>query len=197
MFTLTTHNVWTSKAMHFVRQTSRQTISSSRSAWRHLLMVALAMATTLPAAMAQPSITSFSDSWIRGSVPGQTNGAGYVRIKNLSANPIELIRVDSDRAQRIELHTIDRDGGVARMREVSGIRVPANGDVELAPGGYHIMFIGLKEPFSPGEKIPLTLHFEGAQPAQIQFEVMPAAYQPKDNSMPSQGHSAGHGHMRH
>ncbi|AWB32482.1 copper chaperone PCu(A)C [Orrella marina] len=164
---------------------------------------ALSLSTFASGAFAQESITSFSDSWIRGSVPGQKNGAGYLTITNQSDQPLELVSIDSDRADRIELHTIVREGGVAKMREVQGIPVPAKGEVKLEPGGYHIMFIGLKEPFKPDDHIPLVLNFDAAQPATVEFEVMPPTYQPRSGSGQnmgshgmgmSQGQGHGHGH---
>lgn len=160
-------------------------------------IAAFTLSTFAAGALAQESVTTFSDSWIRGSVPGQKNGAGYLSITNLSDKPIELVRIDSDRADRIELHTIVRENGVAKMREVQGIPVPAKGDVKLAPGGYHIMFIGLKEPFKPGEEVPLTLTFDTAEPATVMFEVRPPTYQPNNAGAESHGmggHGTGHGH---
>jgi len=128
------------------------------------------------------------EPWIRASVPGQTNGAGYAEVKNSRNLPAAIVSVTSDRADKMELHTIVREGGVAKMREVPTIAVPANGSVKLAPGGYHIMFIGLKQPFTAGETIPVTLRFDDGQSATVQFAVRPATY-----TAPS-SQSGGHKH---
>ena len=115
---------------------------------------------------------TFSDPWIRASVPGQKNGAGYLEISNQSTQPSTLTAANSDRADRVEIHTIIREGGVAKMREVEQIEVPANGKVTLQPGGYHIMFVGLKQPFKEGETIPVNLNFAGGLVTTVQFKVM-------------------------
>lgn len=125
---------------------------------------------------------ALSDGWIRGSVPGQKNGAGYVVINNPSSNEMQLTSAQSDRAERVELHTIVREDGVAKMREVSSIPVPANGSVKLQPGGYHIMFIGIKQPFTSGETVPVTLNFAGQKPVIVEFKVQPPTYQPAGQS---------------
>ena len=138
----------------------------------------LALTLLAGAAAAQPSVVdlSFSDPWIRGSAPGQSNGAGYVVIENKASEPIALVSVTSDRAHRMELHTIVREGNVAKMQEVERIEVPANGSVELKPGGFHIMFIGLTEPFVAGQEVPLQLNFEGEQTVRVDFAVKPPTH---------------------
>ena len=52
-----------------------------------------------------------------------------------------------------------------------GIEVPAGGQVELKPGGYHVMLIGLMRDLSDGEKFPLTLQFEKGGEVTVEAEV--------------------------
>ena len=136
----------------------------------------LALGLFVSGAQAGNNDLMFNDPWIRGSVPGQKNGAGYVQITNSSTSPTALTSVRSDRANRVELHTIVREDGVAKMREVKQIDVPASGSVTLKPGGFHIMFIGLKTPFNPGEAIPLQLNFANGDVAQVVFTVKSATF---------------------
>ncbi len=58
------------------------------------------------------------------------------------------------------------------MSPVEAIDVPANGQVELKPGGYHIMLIGLKQDMKVGDKIKLTLTFEKAGNVIVEAGVM-------------------------
>ena len=127
--------------------------------------------------------------WVRASVPGQVNGAGYVEISNKAAQSDKLIAASTSGVNRVELHTIITENGVAKMREVSGIEVPASGAVKLAPGGYHIMFLGLTEPFKAGSTLPVTLKFEKAGEVKVNFEIKPATFNP--------GTMSGHGSHRH
>jgi len=130
------------------------------------------------------------DLWVRASAPGQPHGAGYLEIDNDAKTPDRLLAISSDAAERVELHTVQTENGVARMRHLpEGIEVPANGDVKLAPGGYHVMFMNLKQPFVAGAKVPATMKFEKAGEVAVTFEVKPIGYQSGDD------HS--HMHMKH
>jgi copper(I)-binding protein len=127
--------------------------------------------------------------WIRASVPGQVNGAGYVQIDNKATQADRLISASTNGVNRVELHTIITENGVAKMREVPGIDVPASGVVKLMPGGFHIMFLGLSAPFKADTTIPVTLKFEKAGEVKVNFEIKPPTYNP--------GAMSGHGSHRH
>jgi hypothetical protein len=71
------------------------------------------------------------------------------------------------------------DGSVMRMREVEkGLEIPASGSVTLAPGGYHLMMMGLKGPLKQGSTLPVTLVFEkaGAIDVELAVEAMGASH---------------------
>ena len=126
------------------------------------------------------------DLWVRASAPGQTNGAGYLTVENDGKTADRLLTVSSDVADRVELHTIETENGVARMRHVpAGLEVPADGKLSLAPGGYHIMFMGLKQPFTEASNVTATLTFEKAGDVPVTFHVKPV------------GHAAGGEHNHH
>ena len=58
------------------------------------------------------------------------------------------------------------------MRELEkGLEIPAGATVMLKPGGYHIMFMGLKAPFAKDAKVPVTLVFEKAGSIDIVLDV--------------------------
>ncbi len=119
------------------------------------------------------------DLWVRASAPGQTNGAGYLEIENEATTPDRLLSVSSPAAERVEIHTVKTENGVAKMREVEGgIALPPNVDVKLVPGGYHVMFLKLKGPFVEGTRIPATLKFEKAGELAVEFKVKPASHTP-------------------
>jgi copper(I)-binding protein len=118
------------------------------------------------------------DVWVRASAPGQSNGAGYMVIENDAKTADRLLSVNSAVADRVELHTIETENGVARMRHVpSGLEVPANGELKLAPGGYHVMFMGLKQPFTEGSDVAATLNFEKAGEVPVKFQVKRMGHQ--------------------
>jgi copper(I)-binding protein len=49
--------------------------------------------------------------------------------------------------------------------------VPAGGKVEFKPGGFHIMFMDLKQPLKQDERLKGTLTFEKAGPVEVEFKV--------------------------
>lgn len=132
------------------------------------------------------------DLWVRASAPGQPNGAGYLEIQNSGQAADRLVSVRSDVAERVELHTIDNENGVARMRAVEGgVEVAARGEVKFAPGGYHVMFLKLKTPFKEDAQVPATLTFEKAGEVAVKFVVKPLTHNAAGG-----GHG-GHGGMKH
>jgi copper(I)-binding protein len=109
--------------------------------------------------------------WSRATPPGATIAAGYMVLRNPAGKADRLVSVTSPAAARVETHVHIHDGEVVRMREVKGYAIPANGRLELKPGGPHLMFVDIKQPFKDGEKIPARLRFERSGEVDVQFEV--------------------------
>ena len=130
------------------------------------------------------------DAWVRASVPGQTNGAGYLEISNTSTQSDRLISASSASAKKVELHTVITENGVAKMREIKSIEVPAKGSVKLSPSNFHIMFIQLNAPFMHGVSVPVTLKFEKSGDVNVDFVVQPSTYNPTGSSSTSGNHGA-------
>jgi hypothetical protein len=99
------------------------------------------------------------------------NTAGYMLIENNGDQSDELLRAESDIAEAVELHQSEMVDDVMKMRQVESIEVPSNGVVELKPGGYHIMFIGLRDPLDSGDKVEITLIFENFGELPVLAEV--------------------------
>lgn len=108
----------------------------------------------------------------RATPPGAPVSGGYMMIKNTGAEADRLIAGSVDFAGKVEIHEMTMDGDVMKMREVEGgLEIPAGGEVELRPGGYHVMFMKLGEQLKPGEKRKATLTFEKAGNVEIEFNV--------------------------
>jgi copper(I)-binding protein len=102
-----------------------------------------------------------SQAWARATAPGVDVGAAYLTIDGGAADD-SLVSASSSRAAMVHLHTVEESGGVAKMRAVEGIEVPAGKRVVLAPKGTHIMLMGLAKPLVAGETFPLELRFAKA-----------------------------------
>ncbi len=92
---------------------------------------------------------------------GQQVGAGYLKLSNQGVAD-RLISATSPAAASVEMHSMSMEGDVMKMREVEAIDVPRGATVELKPGGYHLMLMGLKVPLKSGDRVPMTLKFEKA-----------------------------------
>lgn len=121
------------------------------------LWVAIAVSLSSPA-FAQQSV-QVEQAWSRAAMAGR-NGAVFLTVKVTS--PDRLIAAASPASDRTELHESLMDNGVMKMREVRGLDVTADKPLTLAPGGYHIMLMGLKQPLNEGDSIPVALTFEKA-----------------------------------
>ncbi|NRB04365.1 MAG: copper chaperone PCu(A)C [Rhodobacteraceae bacterium] len=100
-------------------------------------------------------------------------GGGYLIITNTGTTADSLIAVEAD-FPRVMIHTTEETDGIAKMRHVDRIEIPAGETVKLEPGGFHVMFMGLNgDPFEDGEQIPATLLFENAGALDIVFNVEP------------------------
>lgn len=99
------------------------------------------------------------DAWIRGVPPSATTTAAFMTIRNTGSDDAILKSAHCDVAETVQIHTMEQVGEIMKMKEVSELRIPANGEAILAPKGYHIMLIGLVRPINEGESIPLTLYF--------------------------------------
>jgi copper(I)-binding protein len=98
------------------------------------------------------------------SLAGVNHGAAYLRgIKNKGQQPDKLLGASSDVAARVELHRMQLDAGVMRMREVPFIALPAGQTTLLRHGGeHHLMLMDLKRPLKDGDRFDMTLNFERA-----------------------------------
>lgn len=97
--------------------------------------------------------------------------AAYLRIANRGKTAERLLRVTTPAAETVELHETTLTGEVMSMQPLNFIEIPANGQVELKPGGMHLMLAGLKQDLKPGDRVALQLVFENAGTIKIDAEV--------------------------
>ena len=108
--------------------------------------------------------------YARATAAGQPTGGGFMQIDN--AGPADrLMSARATVSGTVELHEMKMEGDVMRMRQVDGIALPAGKSVALKPGGYHVMFIGLKAPLKAGDSFPMTLKFEKAGEVTVEMKV--------------------------
>jgi hypothetical protein len=107
--------------------------------------------------------------WARPAAAG--NSAAYFTVAN-AGGADRLVGVASEVAAAVEMHSTTIDAqGVGRMVPVQAVDIPAGGQARFAPGGLHVMLIGLQRPLAQGQEFPLTLTFERAGPVTVAVAV--------------------------
>ena len=120
-----------------------------------------------PAAPAGPSQITADGVWIRNSGAGG-NTAAYMTLKNGGAEDT-LVSASISEANMVEIHeTAAAANGMMEMRPLAqGLKVPANGSVELKPGSYHVMVMGLKQDLKTGSSVKLKLVFKSGKTLEL------------------------------
>ena len=135
--------------------------------------------------MLSPAVASdlmFGALQFRATVGSMPSSAAYLSITNHGAMADRLLAVESGLARKTELHTMEVTNGVMKMRQIDGgIAIPAGKTIQLAPGGLHVMLIGLKAPLNADENYQVTLVFEKAGKVALTG----LAKRPADLKMPS------------
>ncbi len=117
-----------------------------------------------------------SGAFARATLPNAPVGGGFLTITNSGAETDRLIAVHSPLADDAQIHEMQMDGDVMKMRHLSdGLEIAPGTSVTLAPGSFHIMFTGLHEAFVEGTSISVTLVFERAGTVEMQFPVLGVA----------------------
>lgn len=97
--------------------------------------------------------------WVRGTVAGQKATGAFMEVT--SKTGITLVGASSPVAGVTEIHEMKMDGGVMKMRAIPRLEVSAEKPLSLAPGGYHVMLMDLKQQLKTGDSVPLSLQVEG------------------------------------
>ncbi|HET6969828.1 MAG TPA: copper chaperone PCu(A)C [Phenylobacterium sp.] len=134
---------------------------------RPLLPALVALAASACAAHAAPVVTA---AWSRPAAQG-TTGGGYFTVANPKGPADVLVGVESPVSGMVMMHRSSTAGGVASMAMVDAVAVPKGGSVTFAPGGYHLMFMDLKQPLKMGETFPATLRFRSGTKVKATFVV--------------------------
>lgn len=157
--------------------------------FRIVLVVVLAILVPAFGAVAARQVQGTPDSHGHGdhvsATPDMTTGnpsmgAFYFTVTNSGDEPDRLVKVQSDIAQAIEIHTVEMKNGVMAMSpQHDGVEIPADGELVLEPGSNHVMLIGITTSLLDGEAFTATLFFENA--GEIEITVPISVAEPNDD----------------
>ncbi|OEF23628.1 copper chaperone PCu(A)C [Vibrio rumoiensis] len=132
--------------------------------FRPLLLSSLVLGSSLisSSVFAHDGMT-YDNPYARATPPNAVNSAIFMTIENHMAADRTLVSVSTDVAEKAELHTVEKQGELMKMRQVDGITLPANGEMELKPGSFHIMLLNVKKPLVEGDNINITLAYANGE----------------------------------
>lgn len=141
------------------------------------IALGLAMVVSSSALPATPAIT-IENAWARPTAGAATTGAAYLTIKNNGSVADSLVGATTDVATAVAFHESKLEGSVMTMRSLDSIPLQAGGTVEFAPGGKHLMLLGLKSALVAGKSFALTLRFKnaGLVPVQVMVSERPTPH---------------------
>lgn len=109
------------------------------------------------AALSAYAEVTVAQPWVRGVVKGQTATGAFMTLKSTKAT--SLVGASSPVAKTVEIHEMRMEGNMMKMRPIKAIDIPVDHGLELKPGGYHVMMMGLTKVLTNGETVPITLTF--------------------------------------
>ena len=109
------------------------------------------------------------DAWVRGTVPAQSVTGAFMTLT--SSADAKLVGVKTPIAMEAQIHESTMKGDVSHMHAVESVALPAGKPVQLKPGGYHVMLMGLSKAVTKAQKVPITLEIVEADGKRSKVEV--------------------------
>ena len=114
---------------------------------------------------------SIESGYARATPPKAVNSAVFGVLKNAGDKPLVLVKAQSKVAKTVELHTAVHEDGMMKMRQISNMTIPAHGELNLQPGGLHIMLLDVQSALKEGEIVNVVLSTEQGESIDISVPV--------------------------
>ena len=107
-------------------------------------------------------------TWIQNLPPTVPVRAGYMSISNTGSEAVRILSVSSDAFSNVEVHQTIMQDGMMHMEQVPALTIEPNSQLDLKPGGIHLMLMQPLEPTRPGDKIRITFELsDGSQQSPV------------------------------
>ena len=111
------------------------------------------------------------EAWIPEAPPSAQAMGAFMTIENSDAQAVKVVKASAPNFDRVELHESIEENGMHKMIAQPFLAIPAKGSLELKPGGYHIMLIGVQQPSKAGDVIPIELTLDNGQKLMVNTSV--------------------------
>lgn len=147
---------------------------------KHLVALSLVLPSL---ALAEVTV---KEAWIPEAPPSAQAMGAFMTIENSDAQAVKVVKASAPNFDRVELHESIEENGMHKMVAQPFLSIPAKGSLELKPGGYHVMLIGVQQPSKAGDVIPIELTLDNGQKLMVNTSV----YKRKDmmHKMPMMKH---------
>ena len=135
---------------------------------RFLIIILLCLL-PIPQVYAGEGIT-ISNAWIAEAPPGSPVSAAYLDFENQQTGTVKLVSIASESFNRIEVHRTRTIAGVASMKRLDTLAIPAGGTVSLCPGNSHLMLFEPVRAIKRGDRVKLVFTFTDGS---VVFEYIP------------------------
>jgi periplasmic copper chaperone A len=116
-------------------------------------------ATTANTVKASTQALTLIDGFVRAMPPGQSTTAIFLTLRNDLNTQVDIIDIEANIGHHAMLHkTIVKDD-MAKMVHLENVSIAPNATLKLAPGGMHIMIMGVSQSLTLGQQVSVTLHF--------------------------------------
>lgn len=156
---------------------------------KKIITFILALVVAAPAFAGEMEINNV---WARATAPSATAGAVYLEILNMTGEHDAIVAATTTAARKVELHyTRLHDNGMMTMERQEMIDLPRKIEVVMAPGGLHIMLMGLNEQLREGEEFPIQLQFKKHKPLNLTVKVQNIKHRPAYDARGDMSHDMG------
>ena len=128
-------------------------------------------ATSASQAKQSGDVVAIMNAWVREAHAAAKVNAGYMTLVNVDSEEVALVKVESEAFESIEVHEMVKVDGFMKMREVTDMVIPAQGQIQLAPGGKHLMMMGPREHLTTGQEVVMTLTFRSGKQQTVPVKV--------------------------
>ncbi len=125
--------------------------------WKGQLTALLILTLAGTTATAVESGLVIGEPWVREGPPNARVLAGYMVLRNPTGKIQTVVGASSPAFSSVEMHRTEVEEGVARMREQEQLQIPADGQLALEPGGYHLMLMGAQQSLRAGDTVEIVL----------------------------------------
>jgi periplasmic copper chaperone A len=128
-------------------------------------VVGAALMTVVPASAGES--LQAENAWVPWAPPGLKVHVAYMTIVNRGATDQIIVSAESTDYERIELHRSVIKDGVSTMEAIGEVKVPANGRIEFAPTGLHLMLIGPRRPPALDGHVQIVLRLSSGEEVDV------------------------------